>query len=215
MSPGRSDRAPTDYDRSIFLNCPFDDAYRPLFYAAIFTVLDCGYVPRCALEVYDSGQVRIEKIFRLIEACRHGIHDISRTEFDPKSKLPRFNMPLELGIFLGAQRFGVAMHRRKNCLIVDRERYRYQQFISDISGQDVEAHDGQEPRFISVTRDWLAALEIGDPLPGGTAIHRRFTAFQFELPAICATHRIRPDELTFRDYSNIALAWLRANQAVQ
>ena len=40
------------------------------------------------------------------------------------------------------------MHRRENCLIVDRERYRYQQFISDISGQDVEAHDGQEPRLI-------------------------------------------------------------------
>ena len=78
-----------------------------VFYAAIFTVLDCGYVPRCALEVYDSGQVRIEKIFRLIGACRHGIHDISRTEFDPKSKLPRFNMPLSSEYFLARNGSGL------------------------------------------------------------------------------------------------------------
>lgn len=171
-------------------------------------------MPRCALEVYDSGRVRIDKIFRLIEVCRYGIHDISRTELDANSNLPRFNMPLELGIFLGAQRFGVALHRRKNCLIVDRERYRYQQFISDISGQDIEAHDGQEARLISVIRAWLTASESRDPLPGGTAIRCRLEAFQSELPAICAARHLRPDELTFRDYSSIALTWLRANQTV-
>jgi hypothetical protein len=63
------------------------------------------------LEIYNSGQVRIEKIFKLIENCQFGIHDISRTELDVESKLPRFNMPLEVGMFLGAQRFGAGRHR--------------------------------------------------------------------------------------------------------
>jgi hypothetical protein len=46
-----------------------------------------------------------KRIFKLIEGCQFGIHDISRTELDTDSQLPRFNMPLELGMFLGAQRF--------------------------------------------------------------------------------------------------------------
>jgi len=48
-------------------------------------------------------------------------------------------MPLELGIFLGAKRFGGPKQKRKNCLILDREKYRYQQYCSDIAGQDIKA----------------------------------------------------------------------------
>ena len=42
----------------------------------------------------------------IIKASRFGIHDVSRTESDKASALPRFNMPLELGFFLGARAFG-------------------------------------------------------------------------------------------------------------
>jgi hypothetical protein len=105
QSPPNKSGAP-DYGRCVFINCPFDDGYKQLFETTIFSVFDCGYIPRCALEVYDSGQVRIEKIFKLIAGCRFGIHDISRTELDAHSQLPRFNMPLELGIFLGAHASG-------------------------------------------------------------------------------------------------------------
>jgi hypothetical protein len=92
--------------RPVFINCPFDNDYRPLFRAMIFTILRCGFKPRCALEVIDGAATRISKIEKLIEQCPLGIHDISRTELDVKSGLPRFNMPLELGLFLGAKRFG-------------------------------------------------------------------------------------------------------------
>src|SRR5207244_972943 len=123
------------YEYTVFINCPFDDAYRPLLEAVVFAVHDCGYVARSSLEVTDASQVRIEKITAIIEACRLGIHDISRTEIDPQTQLPRFNMPLELGLFLGAKRFGTGKHKAKTCLILDVERYRYQKFISDIAGQ--------------------------------------------------------------------------------
>ena len=94
------------YEDSVFINCPFDSQYRAIFYALVFAVHDCGYVARCALEVDDSGLVRIQKIEQIIADCRFGIHDISRVEPDPQTQLPRFNMPLELGLFLGARRYG-------------------------------------------------------------------------------------------------------------
>ncbi len=110
MPPKRpSKSAAADYHTSVFINCPFDGGYERLFEATVFTVFYSGYFPRCALEIYNSGQVRIEKIFKLIESCQFGIHDISRTELDADSKLPRFNMPLELGMFSGAQRFGAGL----------------------------------------------------------------------------------------------------------
>jgi len=101
------------------VNCPFDDAYRLIFESIVFVVHDCGYIARCALEVDDASQVRIDKIASIISACRFGIHDISRTEPDAVTGLPRFNMPLELGMFLGAKRYGRGEQRQKSCLILD------------------------------------------------------------------------------------------------
>jgi hypothetical protein len=49
---------------------------------------------RCALEKEDGGQVRLEKLYEIIEACGSGIHDLSRTTLDAEHRLPRFNMPL-------------------------------------------------------------------------------------------------------------------------
>jgi hypothetical protein len=121
-------------------------------------------------------------------------------------------MPLELGIFLGAQRFGTGVHRRKNCLIFDRERYRYQQFISDISGQDIAAHHNNVPALIATVRDWLNTASGGEPLPGGSAIAQRFAAFETDLPANCAKLHLKAGELTFADYANMARAWLAAQE---
>ena len=38
------------YNDNVFLNCPFDAAYKQLFDALVFAVHDCGFIPRCALE---------------------------------------------------------------------------------------------------------------------------------------------------------------------
>src|SRR3954468_20883340 len=78
---------------SVFINCPFDDDYWPTFEALVFTVVACDFNPRCALEELDSGTVRLTKIQRIIQACRFGIHDLSRVELAAANSLPRFNMP--------------------------------------------------------------------------------------------------------------------------
>lgn len=208
--PERRRAAPT-YGTSVFVNCPFDAAYAPTFDAIVFALLDCGFTPRCALEVDDAGLVRFEKILQLVKACRFGIHDISRTELDRRNRLPRFNMPLELGLFLGAQRFGGGDQRRKACLVLDREPYRYQKFVSDISGQDIKSHDARPDRAIAATRTWLtAAAKPGLPLPGGRAIAQRYHRFRSELPELCRRLRLRPAEMTFIDYCSIAAEWLAA-----
>ena len=199
----------SEFEASVFVNCPFDDAYKPMFEAIVFAVFDCVYRPRCALEAYDAGEVRIEKIVALVRNCRLGVHDISRTELNAAS-LPRFNMPFELGLFLGAKRFGNAVQRRKTCLVLDREPYRYQAFLSDIAGQDIAAHGGEPTRAIGAVRDWLAAGQRRRPSPGGAEIVRRFAEFSAALPGTLADLRLGRDAMTFSDYANIASTWLAA-----
>jgi len=143
------------YEDSVFLNCPFDDQYDPLFKAIVFTIFDCGFVIRCTLEDTDSGPTRIEKIYRMIQNSKYGIHDISRTELDRGNGLPRFNMPFELGLFLGARHFDKTHRRKRLCLILDREQYRYQEFLSDIGGQDIGSHDDDPRLIVLAVRDWL------------------------------------------------------------
>src|SRR2546421_10265497 len=100
------------YNDSVLINCPFDPAYRTLVDAAVFAIHDAGFTARCTLEIIDAGEIRLTKIFRLIEQCRYGLHDISRIELNPAG-LPRFNMPLELGIFLACKHFGIGRNRSK------------------------------------------------------------------------------------------------------
>jgi hypothetical protein len=127
-------KIPLDFDRSVFINCPFDNKYLPLFRAIIFTIHDMGFRARCALEASNAGNVRIDKIQNIIAECKYSIHDLSRTQLDKTHRLPRFNMPLELGLDLGCKKFGKEHEQEKVVLVMDIERFRYQRFISDISG---------------------------------------------------------------------------------
>src|SRR5205823_5768505 len=138
----------------------------------------------------DASQVRIEKIFQIIQESRFGIHDLSRTELDKSSNLPRFNMPLELGVFLGAKRFGQGVQRKKYCLILDRSQYRYQKFISDIAGQDIRSHNRSAADVISIVRNWLRSSSKRS-LPGGTEIYRQYRAFERALPTLCRELKLK------------------------
>lgn len=195
------------FEKTIFINCPFDDLYKEFFRAIVFTVIDCGFNPRCALEASDSGQVRIDKIFNIIEESKFGIHDISRTDLDTLNKLPRFNMPLELGIFLGSKRFGNKDQKTKNCMIFDSEKFRSQKFISDVAGQDISSHDNQSDKLIKKLRDWISNHTSGSVLPGGEAITKRFELFCSFIPSICDKLKLDENSLTFGDLVYVIRAW--------
>ena len=199
----------THYNDNVFINCPFDSDYKPLFDAMIFAIHDCGFVARCALEEGDTSQVRIDTIYNIIEDCRYAIHDISRTELDNTSDLPRFNMPLELGIFLGAKRFGGKKQKKKKCLVMVREQYQYQKFISDISGQDPLAHNNNPEEVVKVVRSWLNNVSGRQMIPGGGIIWRRYQGFLNDLPELTQNLRLEVEDLeSFKDYTGVVAEWL-------
>ena len=200
---------PAGYDDNLFINCPFDEPYKALFYAITFTVIDCGFNARCALEERYSAQNRLSKIEKIISECKYGIHDISRTEPDKQTGLPRFNMPLELGIFLGAIKFGQQYQKDKKCLILDKEPHRYQQFISDIAGQDTACHHNDPQQVVRIVRDWLSDASKGKDLPGGSFIWDDYIDFQEKLPSFCQALKRDPDQLTFLDFANLVAEWLK------
>ena len=152
---------------SVFINCPFDENYQPFFDAILFTVYFCNFTPRCAKEVDDGTENRIDKIVKIIKESRYAIHDLSRTELN-NDDLPRFNMPFELGLFMGARKFGGGPNRHKKALILDIEPHRYQKFILDISGIDVTSHGGEVRSAVRQVRNWLST-QTGD-LPSGSFI---------------------------------------------
>lgn len=196
---------------NVFINCPFDLRYQSIFRSIIFCIYDCGYVPRCALEDENGGEIRIERLYKLIKESRLSIHDISRTQLDKINKLPRFNMPLELGIFLGARKFGGKAHSNKTCLILDKDRYRYQKFISDIAGQDIRAHAGKPEKAISSVRNWIAANARGVAIPGAGTITSRYRKFQKQLPVMCQELGWDLEEISHPDFEHLVSRWLQIN----
>lgn len=194
------------YNRSVFINCPFDNPYRPLFRAAVFAVMRCGYYARSALEEEDSSESRLNKIYRIIQECRYGIHDLSRTEVD--RGYPRFNMPFELGVFLGAKYFGRDEQDRKCCLVFEKKEHSYERFISDIKGQDIAAHGNDPERMVRKIRDWLATNSGKRTLPGGAAIWKDHQRFLRWLPGKCHSEQLIIADLTFQDYWQLVDEWI-------
>ncbi len=195
-------------ETDVFINCPFSSDYNEQFWAIIFTVIRSGFDPRCAREADDAGENRFDKICRIIAECSFGIHDISNTRLDEQTQLPRFNMPLELGLFLGARRFGNRRQAVKRTLILDIDPHRYLAFISDIRGQDINAYDGTPASLIGRVAAWLRDMARHDHLPGGMAIAREFDAFREDLPDMCHQRQLALDELTFLDFKRLATAWI-------
>jgi len=196
---------------AVFINVPFDNRYRRLFDALVFAVSDCGLTPRCALEGDDGSQVRLEKLLTIIEGCALGIHDLSRTTLDTVNRLPRFNMPLELGLFLGAKRFGNGSHKHKSALVLDREPYRYQKFCSDIAGQDVRAHSNRVDEALKLTRNWLRAERQATVVPTAAILFSRYLQFREDLPRMCKASGGTVKDLTFVDLRLMIRAWIEEN----
>lgn len=149
----------------------------------------------------------MDKLFALIGECRYGIHDLSRTELDEASRLPRFNMPLELGIFLGARRYGGKHQKKKRLLIFDVEQYRYQRFISDLAGMDIHQHDGNPEKALRETRDWLANVSRRT-LPSADRVARLYRSFLADLPALAAQLEFDPERIPYVDYERLVVGWL-------
>lgn len=171
----------------------------------------CGFRARSALEIVDSGNLRLTRIIKLIEASRFSVHDISRVELDPESELPRFNMPIELGIALGMKHLGRSKLRDHHILVLDAakstERHRYQKFASDLASTDIKEHGGEVELVISAVRDFLSP-HTEAPTPGMRGIRNALADFERTLPALAAAARQELEELSFVDRLRHAAAFI-------
>ena len=200
-------RRDPEYERNVFINCPFDDEYTPIFEAIVFTIQACGFRPMCARSRLNSSEARLEKIIDLIADARYSIHDLSRTELDRASALPRFNMPLELGMDLGCRAFGSG-RGDKSFLIFDRDRFRFQTYVSDIAGQDIADHGNDPNTAIARVRDWLRTEGKRTNIPGASAMQSKYANFRAMLPTICDRFDLDISALTFADFLFAVAFWL-------
>ncbi len=196
------------FSESVFINCPFDRPYWPIFEAIVFCIIHCRFVPRSALEELDSGQLRLEKIQQIIRNSKYAIHDLSRIELSAESALPRFNMPFELGLDLGCRAYGRGNLRTKRCLILEAAPHRYQASISDIAGLDIQCHHNSPDDAITVVRNWLRAASGQQVLPGPRLIKRQFFGFTSALPENCKRNGLDRNDLQFVEYVALAQEWL-------
>ncbi len=200
-----SAKSSVDY-RSVFINCPFDYDYLPLLRAACFAIMACGLRPRCALEFGDGGASRFGEIVKLMGSCGFAIHDISRVKLDKRSKMPRFNMPLELGADFGLRFAGSKDQKARKMMILDAEPHRYDKSLSDLSGNDIEVHGNDTRRIIGCVRDWLRKnwdSSWGNEPAGAGAIAADHDFFQKHAPDIMKKLRLDPNDLHHADYLKV------------
>jgi hypothetical protein len=146
------------FERSVFVNCPFDADYAPMLRTLLFTVKAVGLIPRIASERSNAAESRLDKIKDLILSCKYSIHDLSRARATKKGEFFRLNMPFELGLDYGCREYHPDEKYRTKCLIIlEKERYSTQKSLSDLNAVDCAAHNGNPEVLISKIRDWLVS----------------------------------------------------------
>jgi hypothetical protein len=175
--------AASDYERSVFINCPFDAEFEPLFHSIVLTVAARGFLPRSARQTEGQAETRISRIARGILEAKYSIHDLSRYQGEGAGNLARFNMPLELGIALGIQYLGDIERRisgnRHNWVVLVPANALDRKFISDLSGYDHREHDRQPMTVIKAVASWLS-LQPGflDKPPSASTIFNAYPGFR-------------------------------------
>lgn len=168
------------FERSVFVNAPFDDEFSHILQAICFCVADLGFQPRLAPENGDNSVPRLTRIQDIVRTSRFGIHDLSRCRAQVPGEYARMNMSFELGLDLGAARFGPAPLTSKQLLVLEWEQRSSQRALSDIAGWDPEFHEGDFRAVIRKVSRWL--IRQAD-LPEGSArrpivIERDYQDFQ-------------------------------------
>jgi hypothetical protein len=134
---------------TVFLNIPYDDEFRSLYVAYVVGLTQLGLIPHLASEI-PGGARRLDRILALIKRCRYSIHDLSRVEVSVgPSAVPRFNMPLELGMTIAWAELNPDAH---TWFVWESEPYRIQRSTSDLNGTDANIHQGTVQGVLSGLR---------------------------------------------------------------
>lgn len=186
--------------KNVFINCPFDNLYFTLLKPLLFTLIYIELDPQIS-ETSDSGEVRLHKIKDLMSNSKFSIHDLSRMDSIKKNDLPRFNMPFECGIDFGIKLSNPQLFRDKKFLILEKEQYRYQKVISDISGNDIKSHKNDPEQIIKVVRDWFKPTM--NNIPMYKEIWLAYNEFDFDYEEILTESGYDPKDINSITFSDI------------
>jgi hypothetical protein len=163
MLPPAFDRTELALDSSkcVFINCPLDSDYAPLFDAIVFATVACGFIPRSALESGTVCEPRVARITRALFTSKYSIHDLSRCTGQGDDNIARFNMPLELGMAMACRFLNPAAEH--DWLVLVPAGHAYQRFLSDLAAYDPTAHDGSAAGVVAAVMSWLATRKDAVP----------------------------------------------------
>jgi hypothetical protein len=107
---------------------------------ALVAALVCtGQTPRTVLEIPPSAG-RLDRLLDLISGCPYSLHDLSRVQLsNGRLRVPRFNMPFELGLAVGLAQRAPKRHQFR---LLEERSFRVQHSLSDLNGYDPYIHHG-------------------------------------------------------------------------
>jgi len=119
-------------------------------------------------------------------------------------------MLLELGIFYGAKIFGSRHQKSKVCLVLCKERFEYQKYISDFAGQDFQAHDNDPRKLMPALRSFLSPY-LRRSLPSPKVLWDRYELFREDLRGFCKDDQLEESEVQFWERLHMANKWFKRN----
>lgn len=146
-------RSKTD-SKSVFLNVPFDPGYEPLFITLVGTLIFLGQKPRCVLEIRETGDGRLRRIFDLIQESAMSVHDLSRI-----GTPVRFNMPFELGLACSLRLLPGFRHE---VIVLEAKDWRLDRTLSDYKGRDPLVHYNRCDDLVTCLLDVVTAPALPD-----------------------------------------------------
>jgi len=196
------------FEKNVFINCPFDKDYIFLMRTLTFTLQYLDFSPFVS-QTISSSTIRVNQIKEHIRSCKYSIHDLSRSRPMKKGELPRFNMPYELGLDLGACEFGGKILSTKKTLILETRRFHYQQVLSDISGQDIENHDDDPKTMLTKVRNWISSNSTS-VIVGQSQIWIALNQFNSDLTtSLSSTYSTKDiNEMPIGDYMKFTSDWI-------
>jgi hypothetical protein len=160
---------------SVFLNIPYDNAFEELYLAYIVGLTQLGLRVNATLAVPNQG--RLDTIIQLIEESDFSIHDLSRIE--ASHGVPRFNMPVELGLALYRSHITKGKHR---VFIFESNPYPTQRSTSDVNGIDPQIHHGTPKGLMGGLRNILRqpgdVTTVPEMLASYRAVKRKLPEFR-------------------------------------
>lgn len=205
-----------DFNKNVFINCPFDSEYNSLLQPLLFTILYFGFTPQIASQTVDSGEQRITKILSLILKSKYSIHDLSRIRSEKRGELYRLNIPFELGIDYGCRCTARGHLRRKKFLVLGEKPYDYKKALSDLAGIDAQSHMNNPKKVISALRNWLTESGRSNKVTdSASVIWYKFSDFKDDFDKQRKSEGFSKEDLKMmpvKEYISFIRSWISNNK---